>query len=130
MTLRRIRRKLLAESPVCWYCGWPLSSGRATLDHLRPRSRGGSDDESNLVLACWPCNRNKGDRRVERVACQAKRCGGVLRWYDYGRIRAGLESLVSVPACEAAEASGSAEVGEDSGKFFVFSSGYRSLLPA
>jgi len=32
------------------------------LDHVRPRSRGGSDQVSNLVLACHACNEQKGNQ--------------------------------------------------------------------
>ena len=33
-----------------------------SLDHVRPRARGGSWNEcSNLVAACWPCNSGKAD---------------------------------------------------------------------
>lgn len=32
------------------------------LDHVLPRSRGGSDSLHNLVLACGPCNGRKGAR--------------------------------------------------------------------
>jgi 5-methylcytosine-specific restriction endonuclease McrA len=34
----------------------------ATIDHIIPRSKGGSDDLSNLRLACWECNRRRGNR--------------------------------------------------------------------
>jgi 5-methylcytosine-specific restriction endonuclease McrA len=47
---------------ACAYCdatGVPLN-----IDHLQPRSRGGSDRISNLVLACIPCNQAKGNRPV------------------------------------------------------------------
>lgn len=37
----------------------------ATRDHLLPRSRGGSDQPHNLVLACSTCNAKKGDRTEE-----------------------------------------------------------------
>jgi len=30
------------------------------LDHIIPRSRGGDDSESNLMLCCRQCNRQKG----------------------------------------------------------------------
>ncbi|MFG2371011.1 RNA-guided endonuclease IscB [Streptomyces sp. NPDC048504] len=48
---------------ACAYCdvrGLPLN-----IEHLRPRSRGGSDRVSNLVLACVPCNEAKGSTPVE-----------------------------------------------------------------
>ncbi len=44
----------------CAYCGQegvPLE-----IEHLTPRSRGGSDRVSNLTLACTPCNQKKGNR--------------------------------------------------------------------
>ncbi|MBV8266797.1 MAG: RRXRR domain-containing protein [Planctomycetaceae bacterium] len=35
------------------------------VEHIHPKSRGGSDRVSNLTLACAPCNRRKGNRPVE-----------------------------------------------------------------
>lgn len=65
----------------CAYCG---ASGVALqIEHIRPRSRGGSDRLSNLTLACEPCNLAKGSfpvevflkgepRRLARILGQAK----------------------------------------------------------
>jgi len=33
-----------------------------TVDHIFPKSKGGTDHESNLVAACRPCNSGKRDR--------------------------------------------------------------------
>ena len=35
------------------------------VDHVVPRSRGGTDHKSNLQLLCSPCNRIGGDRPME-----------------------------------------------------------------
>ena len=35
---------------------------RLEVEHVIPRSRGGSDDESNLWLSCPLCNRHKSNR--------------------------------------------------------------------
>lgn len=43
---------------LCGYCGKPAN----TVDHRVPKSRGGSDDESNLIAACRSCNSAKRDR--------------------------------------------------------------------
>lgn len=33
----------------------------ATVDHVKPRSKGGATRIDNLVLACWDCNQLKAD---------------------------------------------------------------------
>lgn len=40
----------------CAYCGEPAD----TLDHVRPRHKGGATVTTNLVPACRNCNRRKG----------------------------------------------------------------------
>ena len=35
---------------------------KLTIDHIRPRSRGGTDDPSNLQVLCRKCNSSKKDR--------------------------------------------------------------------
>ena len=35
------------------------------VEHIHPKSRGGTDRVSNLCLACAPCNRREGNRPVE-----------------------------------------------------------------
>lgn len=45
----------------CVYCESPVTL-RDHIDHVIPRSRGGSDDPSNLVASCAPCNLSKGAR--------------------------------------------------------------------
>ena len=47
----------------CAYCG--RSGVPLQIDHIRARSRGGSDRISNCALACAACNRDKGNRDVE-----------------------------------------------------------------
>jgi 5-methylcytosine-specific restriction endonuclease McrA len=44
------------------YCG--TTSGRLTLDHVVPRSKGGESIWENVVTACAPCNLRKGDRSL------------------------------------------------------------------
>jgi 5-methylcytosine-specific restriction endonuclease McrA len=47
----------------CAYCG--ATNTPLQIEHIVPRSRGGSDRVSNLTLACEPCNQAKGDRTAE-----------------------------------------------------------------
>ncbi|WSY61828.1 HNH endonuclease [Nocardia sp. NBC_00881] len=49
---------LRRDNHRCGYCaGWAH-----TVDHIRPRSRGGPNIWSNLVACCAPCNTAKADR--------------------------------------------------------------------
>jgi len=44
---------------ACAYCNEKPGRSKLQIDHLIPRSKGGSDDEQNLVPACVPCNQGK-----------------------------------------------------------------------
>lgn len=44
----------------CNYCGRKLTYDALEIDHVIPRSQGGSDDIDNLVASCRFCNRRKG----------------------------------------------------------------------
>jgi CRISPR/Cas system Type II protein with McrA/HNH and RuvC-like nuclease domain len=48
----------------CFYCGIREKIYRLTIDHLVPRSRGGTHALANLVLACEPCNKAKGSQSL------------------------------------------------------------------
>lgn len=59
-----VRQYLLEQwQHRCSYCqatGVPLE-----VDHVHPRSKGGSDRLANLVIACRPCNEAKGNQPIE-----------------------------------------------------------------
>ena len=61
----------LRDGVACVYCGRSVEAAAPlTLDHLRPVSKGGSNDASNLVTACHDCNSARKNRTV-RGFCQA-----------------------------------------------------------
>ena len=64
---RKISRRALfaRDGWRCVYCG--SASGRLTLDHVIPRSRGGGSDWENVVTSCAPCNLRKGNRLLHEV---------------------------------------------------------------
>lgn len=47
----------------CAYCG--EANTRLEVEHIHPRSKGGSDRVSNLTLACHECNQNKGNQDIK-----------------------------------------------------------------
>jgi 5-methylcytosine-specific restriction endonuclease McrA len=61
---RALSRKniLLRDRNTCQYCAQVLPSTELTLDHVVPRSRGGSSTWENLVACCHDCNHRKGNR--------------------------------------------------------------------
>jgi 5-methylcytosine-specific restriction endonuclease McrA len=68
MAISDVTRQLVRERAnyLCEYChsSERLSANRFTIDHVIPRSLDGSDDLSNLALACRRCN----ERRYNFVA--------------------------------------------------------------
>jgi 5-methylcytosine-specific restriction protein A len=57
----KLSRKLRHDEPVCRMC--KIRASR-TVDHIVPKSRGGTDDRNNLQPLCLPCTaeKNKADR--------------------------------------------------------------------
>ena len=48
---------------TCGYCG--ARGGKLECDHKHPVSKGGTNDETNLITACFKCNRAKHARTEE-----------------------------------------------------------------
>lgn len=53
---RNRRYRLWLLSKKCHWCEKELSFDQSTSDHVIARSRGGSNDDSNIVISCGPCN--------------------------------------------------------------------------
>ncbi len=63
---------MLRDGHRCGYCGQVASRHRMTIDHVVPRSQGGTHSWSNLITACHRCNQRKGHHRPEQVNMQMK----------------------------------------------------------
>ena len=63
----RKKAVLWRDKYVCQYCGVNCITANlvAEVDHVIPRSRGGTSAWKNLVCACQPCNRAKGNRTTD-----------------------------------------------------------------
>jgi len=63
------RRKLFERDGWrCSYCGDPVNSETATLDHKVPRSKGGTNEPENLATCCFICNSIKSGKSYEEAA--------------------------------------------------------------
>jgi 5-methylcytosine-specific restriction endonuclease McrA len=98
-----IREFLLSKwNRTCAYCG--AKDTKLEVEHIQPRSKGGSNRVSNLCLACVPCNREKGNQDIKdflkgkpdlmkRILGQAKRpladaaAVNVTRWNLYFNLK-------------------------------------------
>lgn len=64
------------KSNYGWYecirCGKRFRKGDIDIDHIIPRSYGGSDDLSNLQCMCKYCNRSKRNSLVNTVPDYAR----------------------------------------------------------
>jgi len=98
-----VREYLLEKfDRACAYCG--VTDLPLNIEHIHPRSRGGSNRISNLALACVPCNTEKDSQPVEvfladrptvlaRINAQAKdplkdaAAVNATRWALYGALK-------------------------------------------
>jgi 5-methylcytosine-specific restriction endonuclease McrA len=93
-----VREYLLEKfGRTCAYCGArgvPLQ-----IEHIVPRTRGGSDRVSNLTIACAPCNAAKGSQTAEafghpevhdhaRLQLKDTAAVNATRWALYRRLQA------------------------------------------
>ncbi len=73
-TLPLSRRTVLARDQyTCQYCGAQPGKAHLTIDHVLPRSRGGETVWENVVTACGPCNRRKGNRTPQEARMPLRR---------------------------------------------------------
>lgn len=63
---KSVRKRLLkTKGRACHWCGRQLTLATSTVEHVVPLARGGLDNDNNRVLACEPCNRERGHAMPE-----------------------------------------------------------------
>lgn len=67
------RNLMLRDGGECQYCGVNVSLKTGTMDHVIPRSRGGTHTWDNVVLACSKCNQKKADKMPEAFYLKLKK---------------------------------------------------------
>ena len=61
------------QEGYCNGCRIPFPFRNFTIDHVTPRSQGGTDHPENLQLLCGACNSTKGDRDQAYLLATLKR---------------------------------------------------------
>jgi 5-methylcytosine-specific restriction endonuclease McrA len=77
---------------VCQYCGKRFAKPDLTIDHVIPRSCGGCDSWTNLVLACVRCNVKKGSKTPEEACMKLVRPPRKPSWMPHLGIRFSVSS--------------------------------------
>jgi hypothetical protein len=81
---KRLRYEILRrDNHACRYCGKAAPETELRVDHVIPVALGGTDDPSNLVTACEPCNTGKTSTApdspiVDDVSADALRWGNAI----------------------------------------------------
>ncbi len=57
-----LRYEILKRDQICQLCGATKSDRMLEVDHIVPRSKGGTNEPSNLQVLCSRCNRAKSNR--------------------------------------------------------------------
>ncbi len=50
---------------ICHYCNAHKFYDNISVDHMIPKSKGGSSSDENLAPCCYPCNREKANMDYE-----------------------------------------------------------------
>lgn len=89
MGLSRRTRFLVLDRDdyTCRYCGAKPPDVTLHVDHIVPRAHGGTDDPSNLVTACAPCNLGKSHyAQGDAIAADVIRAQGEVEVADLFRL--------------------------------------------
>lgn len=71
---------LQRDNYICQYCGKRLVFKTATLDHVKPKSRGGKYIWKNLVCSCYQCNNKKRNNLLEECGMSLLRTPVEVSW--------------------------------------------------
>ena len=65
-SLTKLRKMLYLQSGLCFFCGKKLAENEATIEHLHPKSRGGTNSDDNEVVCHKSLNETFGAMDLKR----------------------------------------------------------------
>jgi 5-methylcytosine-specific restriction endonuclease McrA len=68
------------DANTCQYCGRQFPRSELNLDHVIPRSLGGTSTWENIVCSCLACNRRKGGRTPQEAGLRLLRPARRPKW--------------------------------------------------
>jgi hypothetical protein len=75
----QLERLLFLQGNQCFFCEGPIPEGQASVEHLCPRSAGGSNADDNCVVCCKTLNAMLGSLPVKAKLQAVLRHRGSLR---------------------------------------------------
>lgn len=107
---RYVRVPLTRKIPVtrrgvlrrdAWRCAYCAKAAN-TIDHVQPKSKGGTDSWENLVACCFRCNNQKSDRTLNELGWELKvspRMPTGMQWLVRGveRVEPEWDAFLGVP---------------------------------
>lgn len=64
-TLYKMLSKKHDGKVPCFVCGGHVPKSIATLEHIKPLSKGGTDEMNNLSISHFACNQRRGNNEEE-----------------------------------------------------------------
>jgi hypothetical protein len=77
--LSKLRKMLYLQSGRCFFCGEPLKDQEASIEHLNPKSRGGTSTEDNEVVCHASLNETFGGMDLKRKFAFVLRTAGSFK---------------------------------------------------
>ncbi len=74
------RNIFVRDRNTCQYCGQSFPTSDLNLDHVIPRSQGGTSSWENIVCSCVPCNKRKGGNHPGQAGMRLISSPRTPRW--------------------------------------------------
>lgn len=76
---------------TCQYCGKQPGTEELTIDHVVPRSKGGTSTWENSVLACVDCNKKKADLPLSKCGLKLRKVPKKPSWKALAQVAPGMK---------------------------------------
>ena len=83
------------DRDLCAYCGEQMGPKQLTRDHVQPTSRGGLDEWTNVVCACYRCNSRKADKTPEEANMPLLYVPYAPNWFEDFILRQGGRKILA-----------------------------------